>query len=366
MYKLFFLKSYLFLFSILILGCQTTPKRSGTVRLHLTDAAFEKFKNKKLYLGYPPFFIDSVVVTQQKLILDPNNAKINYSKLYKVVYREDAKDGYYFRPLGFQDPYSKEPMIRSHFLIEDYDIEITIDELDIVKNSSFKGSKRNNPHFKQISIQFSTEKDQTIRDAIVASNLKKIGEYPTSNFILQQLYNNREKFTVSEIKQQVAAFHKAHETEELLDEFNKYYVHAGKINKVFPEGIVLPDKNGNPDTLQNKGGYQLLVFWASWCGPCRAEIPELKKIFQTYSPMGLEMISISIDADTTAWKTALEKEQMPWKQYLAEGDNLKKIKQYFTIPAIPADFLFSKNGEVIQEFTGYSSQLPLMIDSIYK
>ena len=79
----------------------------------------------------------------------------------------------------------------------------------------------------------------------------------------------------------------------------------------------------------NKNGYTVIDFWASWCGPCRAGIPHLKKISERFK--NLKFISISVDDDNAAWLEAVEKEQMPWEQL--KGDNsIRKQKEGFYSP----------------------------------
>ena len=84
-----------------------------------------------------------------------------------------------------------------------------------------------------------------------------------------------------------------------------------------------------------KGNYVMLEFWASWCGPCRGEIPHLKRIYEKYHPKGFEIISISIDTDKDAWHKALEEEQMKWIQISdlkRVNMNLGKIYNYIGVP----------------------------------
>jgi thiol-disulfide isomerase/thioredoxin len=183
---------------------------------------------------------------------------------------------------------------------------------------------------------------------------------------MEQLYKSRAQFTVDELKIQLAAFKKGKETQQRMQDLEAYYPFAGTINSIFPNGIVLPDRKGNLTPIYNNDNYQLLVFWASWCAPCRAEIPELKKIFTTYGPKGLRMVSISIDKDTDAWKAALDKEQMPWPQFVANDDYLKKVEQYFILSSIPAAFICTKDGNVIREYRGYPNDMESVVDSIFR
>ena len=86
------------------------------------------------------------------------------------------------------------------------------------------------------------------------------------------------------------------------------------------------------DCVKGKKVY-LVDFWASWCGPCRKEIPNLKKLYEQYKDKGLEIVSVSIDKDDDAWKKALEEEQLPWPNGVDRDDIADSYKVQF-IPAI--------------------------------
>ena len=89
--------------------------------------------------------------------------------------------------------------------------------------------------------------------------------------------------------------------------------------------------------------YALVDFWASWCGPCRREIPNLKAAYEKFASKGLEIISISIDKDAAAWQKALEEEQLPWPNFLDDAD----IDNLYGVKTIPAIFLLDGKGTVI-------------------
>ena len=94
-----------------------------------------------------------------------------------------------------------------------------------------------------------------------------------------------------------------------------------------------------------KGKFVLVDFWASWCGPCRAEIPNLKEIYKDYQSKGLQILSVSTDANEKAWLKAVDKEQMLWKQVR----DTKSVSDSYNITSIPAIFLLDPNGKIIDK-----------------
>lgn len=110
----------------------------------------------------------------------------------------------------------------------------------------------------------------------------------------------------------------------------------------------LNDKNGNPlsvkDIVSGKK-YILIDFWASWCAPCRKEIPNLKTAYTNYSEKGFEVLSISIDKDEKAWQKALVQENMQWPN-LHDDD---KVSKAFNVKTIPATYLVDSKGVIISD-----------------
>lgn len=98
-----------------------------------------------------------------------------------------------------------------------------------------------------------------------------------------------------------------------------------------------------------QGNYTLVELWASWCGPCRSDIPHLKETYERYHKCGFDIISISIDDDNEAWLKAVNEENMPWTQVLgANGESYKKeCMKLFGVSGVPSCVFIDKEGKVL-------------------
>jgi len=125
--------------------------------------------------------------------------------------------------------------------------------------------------------------------------------------------------------------------------------------RVAPEGLAFPefpdgtkDIDGKVLRVSDYRGKILLVdFWATWCGPCRTEIPSLVKVYQKYHDKGFEIVGISLDKSKGDLLKLTGKEKMTWRQYF-DGllwDN--KVAKAYGIRAIPAMYLLGRDGNVI-------------------
>ena len=98
--------------------------------------------------------------------------------------------------------------------------------------------------------------------------------------------------------------------------------------------------------VRSKNKYVLLEFWASWCGPCRAEIPHMKKAYAAYHSKGFEIFSFTIDDDKDAWANASEEEGMPWIDTGFGSES--EPKKLYEVMGVPANYLVdSETGKVI-------------------
>ncbi|WP_461790662.1 redoxin domain-containing protein [Pedobacter sp.] len=112
--------------------------------------------------------------------------------------------------------------------------------------------------------------------------------------------------------------------------------------------FTMKDSNGKAiDLASLSGKYVLLDFWASWCGPCREEHPNLIAAYEKYRAKGFTILSVSIDTEKSKWLEAIVKDKLTWVQVADLKGNKGEVYLKYGITSIPANFLIDPDGIVI-------------------
>lgn len=98
-----------------------------------------------------------------------------------------------------------------------------------------------------------------------------------------------------------------------------------------------------------RGQIVLLDFWASWCGPCRKENPNVVRLYEKYKNDGFTVMSVSMDRDKAAWLAAIEKDNLTWPNHVSDlGHWSSKVPQLYQVKGIPFTVLIDKEGKIIK------------------
>ncbi len=128
---------------------------------------------------------------------------------------------------------------------------------------------------------------------------------------------------------------------------------SSKVRAALAEGSRFPDFSekdleGKPLSIANyKGKVVLLDFWATWCGPCVHELPNVLKTYEAHHKQGFEIIGISLDKDRQKLTTFAKDKKMTWQQYFDGLGWQNKLAVKYGVNSIPATYLLDGQGTII-------------------
>jgi thiol-disulfide isomerase/thioredoxin len=165
----------------------------------------------------------------------------------------------------------------------------------------------------------------------------------------------------------IEAFRRFVKTPELIDSFETLYDKWNNISEGSPSpNFNAIDVNGNKFSLADfSGKYLYIDVWATWCGPCRIEIPHMKELEERYHGKDITFVSISCDADLEAWKSRVNEGMTGVQLHFDEGDN---FMDDYIITGIPRFILLDREGKIISSDMSRPSdqETAVKLDQLFK
>ena len=192
----------------------------------------------------------------------------------------------------------------------------------------------------QINNLFTQVEEKT--EAFIGNHLNSVvAAYTIDDNIFSYEAGNR----LDSIYQLLGAHVKVSPIGQLLKQKVDTYAKIG-IGKPAME-ISMPNAEEEVVTLSSqKGKYVLLDFWATWCGPCVKEMPNLVEVYEKYHEKGFEVYAVSLDTKKSAWQKFLKTKKLPWINVSdLQEDNAAGVA--YSVNAVPANFLLDKEGTII-------------------
>jgi len=130
---------------------------------------------------------------------------------------------------------------------------------------------------------------------------------------------------------------------------------AGQLAAAAPSGpapdFTLKSRSGENIKLSELRGQVVMInFWASWCGPCRQEMPLLDQLYQRYQPMGFTLLGVNVEEDGTAADKVLK--EIP-VSFPVLYDSKNQVSERYQVSAMPSTFLIDRDGQVRYLHKGY-------------
>jgi cytochrome c biogenesis protein CcmG/thiol:disulfide interchange protein DsbE len=126
--------------------------------------------------------------------------------------------------------------------------------------------------------------------------------------------------------------------------------------KKAPE-FTLADLDGNPVSLSDsRGQLRLVDFWATWCAPCKEEIPWYIEFHKKYGDSGFKIIAINPEEEVEIVRPFVEAKQIPYTNLAGTGEEFEAVAENYEVISYPTGYLVDGEGNIVEEFRGAKSK----------
>lgn len=349
--------TYTFIASLLLLASCNKAENNIVIKANLPHLPC-----KKIYLteahSYDTF-LDSVAYgsdgnfTYTKI---PKEGFTPFSANFSYIDTTDGK----LKALAFRN-HIKSPIGTVKYVYHAFVLEAGITEMKWYNNDtpyiSIAGSKETDAKFytQMMDFGFMNEQEPAKRKSLLSNYMDVIKKYPSSYYLFKEIYSNGVAFNKQELLDILKLFDKNITQSVLGQQFTQYVSQMDDKLVDYLSQSFKTVSNVSYPIVDTSGQLTMLVFWASWCGPCRAEIPLLKKMYQYFKRSEVNIVSISADKDAAKWKNAMEQERMPWPQLIADSAEVDRLGAKFKFTGIPCLIVVDKTGKEVYRTMGFDA-----------
>lgn len=349
-------KTIIFLFAILMLVASCGEKNKYTIAGKVPNTAYE---GQKVYLQeLDSLFKDRVTVDSATI----QNGAFQFTGV--------ANNGQQLRFIVLEQPEDnmKRPVI---VILEPGNIELTLDSVSTIKGTAANDAyQAYNTKVEGINAQMKALYEESLKDtanvALQADLEKKFDEQDA--LMRKELYDYTKanianpagaflfitrsySFDVDQLKELLAGLKPEYKQNERVQNLEKRVqaLDATAVGKPFVDikGLTPEGKEIALSDFAGKGKYVLVDFWASWCPPCRKDMPLLVDAYKKYKGKDFEIVGVSLDNDKAAWEKGIKTLNITWPQMSDLKGWQSELSNAYGVSSIPHTVLIDKEGKII-------------------
>ncbi|HEX8021397.1 TlpA disulfide reductase family protein [Mucilaginibacter sp.] len=338
---------------LLVLISLFSCKRDNSI---IIKGDIKGLKSKWVY--YKPVYpqmgesTDSAKVTDGKFEFSFQPDTAFFANLVSISYVDEKGTR---RPIAVCNPY--EPA-KNHSRYADFVVGpgLTTITGDLSKDAGaiLKGSPQTEFYLRNINLPFIRISKDSIGRNEQAERIKRIiQDTPNAYWAAFAFSNFKYYFNHEQLKDFYAGFSDEAKSSYYGRRLKQFIDDQPTIKNQFANSVFLDKDTKQVSLIDNAKKLNMIIFWASWCGPCRQEIPSLKRITAQFNKDDVRFVSVSVDAKKENWLLAMKQEDMAWEQLIIPQQQFAKAQAQYNLGSIPKVYLVNNKNMVVKKIEGF-------------